>query len=110
MTINSIEHISEKDKVLLEDLQLLLEKQVKLAHKGDMISVESLSVQADSIIATILQRGIPDNKDFKSRLDTLQKLYRRLSVTISAQKAEMGERLSRVRKGKKTVAAYRGNI
>jgi hypothetical protein len=110
MADENVKNVADKGENLLSDLHTLLEEQIRLAHKGDMTGVESLSTKANSIINSIIQRGILDSKDFEGRRCALQKLYEKLSMTISAQKVETGKQLSRIRKGKKTVAAYRGNI
>ena len=101
---------SKKTKNLLNDLHALLEKQIELAHKGDITSVESLSNQTGTLVNEIVKTKQFESDEIKNQLQQLQKLYQGLSLSIAAQKTETSDQLSRIRKGKKTIAAYRGNI
>jgi len=40
----------------------------------------------------------------------LQKLYGKMHLALTAQKADITKKLSQVRKGKKSIKAYRDNI
>ena len=101
---------TDKHIHLLDDLQSLLEKQIELAQQGNISGVEILSKQASSLVVEIAQTGILELREFKNRREQLQKLYDSLLLAITAQSAEVAGELSRVRKGKKTVEAYRSNI
>jgi hypothetical protein len=94
----------------LDDLQSLLEKQIELAQQGNISDVEVLSKQAGPVVEKIAQAGILELAEFKNQREQLQKLYKDLCLVITAQKADTGEKLGRVRKGKKTVEVYRNNI
>ena len=95
---------------LLDELQSLLEKQIELAQQGNISGIEVLSRQAGSLVEKIAQMRIPESAEFKSQREQLQKLYKELCLAIAAQRADICERLSWVRKGRKTVEAYRNNI
>jgi len=101
---------TDKQTHLLDDLQSLLEKQIKLAQQGNISSVEVLSKQANSLVRKIAQTGILELREFKKRRERLQKLYDSLLLAITAQSAEVAGELSRVRKGRKAVGTYRSNI
>jgi len=101
---------TDKQTHLLDDLQSLLEKQIKLAQQGNISGVEVLSKQANSLVGKIAQTGILELREFKKRRERLQKLYDSLLLAITAHRAEAAGELNRVRKGKKTVEAYRTNI
>jgi hypothetical protein len=58
----------------------------------------------------IAQTGILELREFKNRREQLQKLYDSLLLAITAQRADISEKLSHVRKGKKTIGIYRSNI
>jgi hypothetical protein len=90
----------------------LLEEQIKLAQRGNPASrrIEVLSKQANSLVGRIVQSGILESAEFKNRREHLKKLYDTLRLAITAQKADVCEKLSWVHKGKKTVRAYRRNI
>jgi len=95
---------------LLDDLQVLLEKQIGLAKADNISKVEVLGEQAGFLVEKITQTGILELPEFENRREQLQKLYDGLCLAIAAQKHETIEKLSQVRKGKKTIAAYRGSI
>jgi hypothetical protein len=97
---------------LLDELQNLLEKQIELAQQGnsDNRHFEPLSKQANLVVEKITKERILELPEFKNRREHLQKLYQHLCLVVTAQKAETDEELSRIRKGKKTIKAYRSNI
>jgi hypothetical protein len=100
---------TDKQIQLLDDLQVLLEKQIELARENNVSSVEVLSRQADSLVEEITQTGILKLPEFRNRREHLRKLYDSLCLAVTAQRADVSEKLSRVRKGKKTVEIYRSN-
>lgn len=113
MSSNNSEEIGDNRKLLLDELQTLLEKQVEMARQGNIRDVEVLSRQAGSLSEKIAQTGILDPADpaFNGgRREQLRKLYEDLCLAITDQKAGVCEELSRVRKGKKTIQTYRNHI
>lgn len=103
---------TDKQIHMLDELQSLLEEQIKLARRGNPASrrIEVLSKQADSLVGRIVQSGILESAEFKNRREQLQKLYDTLRLAITAQKADTGKKLSRVHKGRKTIKTYRSNV
>ncbi len=110
MSINSVEIIPDKQKELLYELQSLLEKQIELARQGNINGIEALSKQAGSLVEKISRFGFFESSEFIIQREQLRKLYQDICLTLIAQQAETTKELRRVRNGKKTVAAYRGNI
>ncbi|MFQ6034918.1 MAG: hypothetical protein ACE5NM_03595 [Sedimentisphaerales bacterium] len=94
----------------LEELQGLLEKQIELVRQGGIIDMERLSSQAGSLVEKITQAGILELSEFKNRREHLQKLYQDLCLALTAQKADIAEKLSHIRKGRKIIQTYRSNI
>jgi len=101
---------SAEPESLLDDLQNLLEKQMKLIQRGRISDVELLCRQADSLVNDINRTGILERAEHKNRREQLLTLYNKLCLAITAQKADVSEKLSRIRKGKKTILAYRNNV
>jgi translation initiation factor IF-2 len=98
---------------LLDELQTLLEKQMELARQGNIREVEVLSKKAGSLVEKIIQTGTPDRPETLltgQQRRQLGKLYEDLCLAISAQKAGVCTELKQVRKGKKTIQAYRSHI
>ncbi|MFB0524942.1 MAG: hypothetical protein ACETVZ_05335 [Phycisphaerae bacterium] len=110
MCADNIKIIPDRQLHLLDELQSLLEKQIELARQGSIIDMERLSSQASSLVEKITQAGILELSEFKNRREHLQKLYEDLCLALTAQKADIAEKLSQVRKVKKTIGTYRTNI
>ena len=114
MSAHNTEVIDDNGIHLLDELRTLLEKQVEKARQDNIKDVELLSKQVGSLIDKILQKGIlldPADTVFdKERREQLQKLYEDLCLAVAAQRAVVCEELSRVRKGKKTLQAYRSHV
>ena len=97
---------------LLDELQILLEKQIKLVRRGNAASkhIEVLNKQADSLTGKITQSGILESTEFENRREHLKELYETLRLAITAQKANVSDKISQIRKGKKTIQTYRRHI
>jgi len=95
---------------MLDELQGLLETQLKLAHRGNSTGkqIEVLGRQADSLVEKITQAEILKRPEFKSQRKKLKKLYDDLHLALSAQRADTALKLSQVRRGRKIVETYRG--
>jgi len=112
MSTSKTEVISDNQIHLLDELQSLLEKQIELARQGNAAGrrIEVLSKQADSLTGKIVQSGILESTEFENRRQHLKKLYDTLHLAITVQKADVSEKLSQLRRGKKTVQTYRESI
>ena len=110
MNTNSVEIIPNEHMHLLDELQNLLEKQIGFARQGNVNEIEALSKQTSSFVGKIARSGILESPEYKSQREHLRKLYQDLYLALTAQQAENTKELSQVRKGKKTIAAYGGNI
>ncbi len=94
----------------LDQLQKLLEEQVKLAQQGDVNKVEAVSNKAGDLVERLAKAGVVGSAEFKSRREQLVKLYDRLALAVASQKADTAGELKHLRKGKKTIDAYRYNL
>jgi len=92
------------------DLQNLLEKQTRLLKRGNISGIESLARQANSLIDQIAHAGLLETAEFADHRKKLKRLYDDLHMAIAVQKADVSEKISRVRKGRKTIQTYRNNI
>jgi hypothetical protein len=103
---------TRKQVHVLDELQSLLEEQIKLAQRGSAASkrIEVLSNQADTIVVKIVQTGMLESTEFKNRRENLKKLYDTLCLAVTAQKVDTAAKLNQVRRVKKTVGTYRSNI
>ena len=95
---------------LLNDLILLLHKQIELARRGRITAVEALCEKAQLLVREIAHAGILDMPGFDQHRKHLKKLYEQLALALSTHKAQAAQELSHIRKGKKTIATYRSNV
>lgn len=109
MSTNSVKIISD-EQMHLEELLNLLEKQISFARQGNVIEIEALSKQSSSLVEKIARSGVLESPKFKSQRELLRTLYHDLFLALTAQQAENAKELSRVRKGKKTIATYSDNL
>jgi len=110
MNTDRVEIIPDEQIHLLDKLQNLLEQQIGFARQGNVNEIEALSKQASSLVGKIARSGILESSKFKKQREQLRKSYQDLCLTLTTQQAENAKELSQVRKGKKTVAIYSGNI
>jgi len=110
MSTNNIETVPDEQLNLFDELQGLLEKQIKLARQGDIGSVERLTIEVSCVVDMIARAGILELDQWKDRREQLQELYEELCLAITAQQADIAEKLSRIRKGRKTIETYHSNI
>jgi small-conductance mechanosensitive channel len=101
---------SDEDIRLLGELGNLLEKQIELARRGSLTGLEQLANQCEPLVTRITAAGLLEKSEHKDQRKRLVKLYRDLQLLLSAQKNVAAEQLKLIRKGKKTLAVYRGNV
>jgi hypothetical protein len=94
----------------LDILENLLKKQIELAQQGNISDVEHLRSQADALVEKIVQEGSLESPEFQNRRKKLKKLYGNLCLALTAAKADTSAKIDQVRKGRKTIKAYRSNI
>ena len=101
--------INEKNHLLTE-LAGLLEKQINLARQGVSTEIEILAEKCEPIVEKITSAGLMDKPEFSDACRRIKKLYQQLCLQLSAQKNATGANMSRIRKGKKTLLAYRNSV
>jgi hypothetical protein len=96
---------------MLDELQNLLEMQLKLVHEGNSAGnqMDVLCIRTDLLVEKIVQAGIFERPEFKSQKEKLKQSYEDLHLAVSAQRADTAEKLSQVRRGRKIIGTYRGN-
>ncbi|MHC4361729.1 MAG: hypothetical protein ACYSTZ_02790 [Planctomycetota bacterium] len=99
----------EEQEHPLDRLQNLLEKQIEAAQEGSLTNVELLSKQADSLVGQIADSDILGHSELRGRREHLQKLYDNLCLAITAQKGHVSEKLTRIRRARKTLETYHRN-
>ena len=95
---------------LLNDLGVLLERQISFARHGNLSGIELLSIQTESLIEEINRLKILELDEFKEERKGLSELYQELCLILTLDKDETFRELKNVRKSRKTVQAYHDNI
>jgi hypothetical protein len=90
----------------LDQLQVLLEKQIKMVKNSDFNAVEILAAQADSLVSEIAQTQPSQQSQWKEKYGDLIQLYQKLELMIETEKDTVNKQLLKVGSGKKTVRAY----
>ena len=109
MSIDNVEIIPD-EQIHLDELRNILKKQIGFARQGNVNAIEALSKQSNSLVGKIARSGILESPEFKNQREQLRKSYQDLCLALTTQQAENAKELSQVRKGKKTIATYGGNI
>ena len=97
-------------KHLLDELQRLLEEQIESARRGKLGRIETLGKQVGHITEEIVRTGILKRPEYAAQHEHLRALYEDLRLTLSGQRDDVGRELNKIRKGKKTIGAYRRAI
>jgi hypothetical protein len=97
-------------KHLLDELQRLLEEQIDSARQGKLGRIETLGEQVGRVIKEIARAGILKRPEYAAQRERLRGLCEDLRLTLSDRRDEAGRELNKIRKGKKTIGAYRRAI
>ena len=99
-------------KDMLDELLNLLEQQIELVHQGNSSGgrFEALSSRTDSFVREIAKMKILQLEEMKEQRTKLGKSYDRLRLALIAQKNDVSDKLCQIRRGRKTIGAYRDNI
>jgi hypothetical protein len=103
---------TDKQKNMLNELQNLLEQQILLVHQGNSSGgrFEALSSRTDSLVREIAEMKILERDELKDRRTQLRKSYEKLNLALTAQKDDVTDKLSQIRRGRKTIGTYKDNI
>lgn len=101
---------TDKENQLFEELQRLLSEQNNLARQGKLRRVQALCERTGGLIEELSRSGILESEEFAAQRRQLADLYENLRLTLSDQRDQAGKELGRIRKGRKTIGAYRDSI
>lgn len=112
MNADDPEITSNEQVHLLDELQIVLDKQLQLAHRGDSTNeqFEALTDKAGFLVEEIKKTGILDLTELQYCHEELRKRYGKLCLIIATQKASMCRELNRARRCRKILGTYRSNI
>ena len=111
MNTDDINFTLDEHVCLLDELETLLTKQLQLARQGDSTNEQFgiLTAKAGSLVGKIAQLGPVGAAEYQYRFERLRQLYKTLALVLAAEKNDVSEKLSRIRKGRKTIGVYRTN-
>jgi hypothetical protein len=100
---------TDKNNQLLEKLNAVLEKQIKVARMGDLTAVEELTPKADEIVKEISRTSNLVQIQQTNQWKRLQKIYRQLTLILASQKYSIQQQIQQIGQGRKTLKTYKVN-
>ena len=93
---------------LLNELQSLLNEQIKLVRKGDFSTSETLTEGTGRLVNELGQTGVSEHPEFAERLERLVRSYQTVIFAVAAEKDRLEKQLQQISQGRKTLRTYRG--
>jgi hypothetical protein len=91
---------------MLEQLRVLLERQLELVHRGGLTAAEELSGQADQLVREVAAARVLDAPQHRERRRALERLYRELCMTLTVQRQETFDARCSVQRGRRMLRTY----
>jgi hypothetical protein len=88
-------------------LRDLLNAQLAAGRGGDLSRLEQLAERANAAVAELACCGGRESAAFEAERRELTRLYGELTLILRAEQADVQDRLKKMRKVKRVVAAYR---
>ncbi|MHC4757124.1 MAG: hypothetical protein ACYTE8_00545 [Planctomycetota bacterium] len=94
---------------LLDKLHAILDKQTRMAQKGNLAALEDLTQEADDIV-----EEISHHTNLKEIINTdqwkkLEGIYQQLTLILASQKYSIGQQIKQIKDGRKTLRTYKIN-
>ena len=97
-------------KPLLDELQGLLERQVRVARQGNLATMAVLMEEADAVVAKVVRLGVNSTPEFEQRRGALESLFDTLSLVLTTARSDVDDEIKRMRRGKNVLGTYRRNL
>ncbi len=88
----------------LRQLTELLELQISLARQGKLDEIDSLADRMPQLLNAACDCGA--SQRYANMVERIQSLHRELCLILEAERADLGARLKKVGKGKKSLRGY----
>ena len=108
MSSDSVKTAPEQSLRLLDELQSLLNEQIKLVRKGDFNVSEALIEETAGLVDELSQIGVSEHKELRERFERLTKSYRTVIFSVAVEKDRLEQQLQQISQGRKTLRIYRG--
>jgi len=102
--------LAGSDEKLVAGLENILEKQLKLMRSSRDKAVFDLAGQTTDFVNVIEQKEILKDDKFATQRSNIQKLFSELTLATAERKLFVSSELTKIRKGKKSVGAYKNEI
>lgn len=102
--------LSGSDEKLVAGLENILEKQLKLMRSSRDKAVFDLAGQTTDFVNAIGQKEILKDDKFASQRKNIQRLFNKLTLATAERKLSVSSELTKIRKGKKSIGAYKNEI
>ena len=101
---------ADDETQLLAELENLLKKQIELARRGSFSGLDKLADRCEQLVEKIKEAGLLERPEYKEQREHLAGFYRDLQLLLLTQQNAAVEQISAVRKGRRTLSVYRGNV
>ena len=101
---------SVEKAALLGELRAVLDRLIRLTSQGSIAELELLGEQAGALVEQIAALGSLDMPEFDRQRRELLALYNTLCAELTARRIETADQLGWIRKGRRTLKAYRASI
>ena len=92
---------------LVNKLQELLKRQIKIASNSNFHKMQKLVEQTNILIKKILETEIkPRDQILINKYEEVLQSYNKLQLMIETEKEVTNKQLTKIKKGKKTIQAY----
>ena len=108
MSSDGVKTAPEQPLRPLDELQSLLNEQIKLVRKGDFSTSETLTEGTARLVDELGQIGVSDRPELRERFERLIKSYRTVVFSVAAEKDRIEQQLQQISQGRKTLRTYRG--
>jgi hypothetical protein len=98
------------DERLVAGLEDVLEKQLKLMRSSRDKAAVDLAGQTSDFVNIIGQKEILKDDKFATQRRNIQRLFNELTLVTAERKFSVSSELNKIRKGKKSVGAYKSEI
>jgi len=94
---------------LLDELESLLNEQIKSVRKGDFSKSEAVTEKTGRLVDELSRIDMSEHSDLRERFESLVKSYRTVIFSFAAEKDRIEKQLQKIGQGRKTLHAYRGH-
>ena len=94
---------------LLDKLHAILDKQTRMAQKGDLAALEDLTQKADDIVEEISHHTNLKQIIKTDQWKKLEGIYQQLTLILASQKYSIGQQIKQIKDGRKTLRTYKIN-